>query len=54
MKLIEDTLQRLPSRAASGIGYALSLCAGAGAGVMLYYVLYRIDLPSKPFIYVAF
>jgi hypothetical protein len=28
--------------------------AGVLAAVILHYVLYRIDLPSKPFIYVAF
>jgi len=34
--------------------HALSLGAGVLAALILHYVLYRIDLPSKPFIYVAF
>lgn len=41
-------------RAAAGLAWALSLVAGVMAAVVLHYVLYRIGLPSKPFIYVAF
>jgi hypothetical protein len=33
---------------------ALSLLLGAAAGVCLHYLLYRLSLPSTPFIYVAF
>jgi len=32
----------------------LSLLAGLLAALVLHYVLYRVGLPSKPFIYVAF
>jgi hypothetical protein len=32
----------------------LSLMAGILAAVMLHYLFYRLGLPSKPFIYVAF
>jgi hypothetical protein len=32
----------------------LSLAAGVFAAAVLHYVLYRIELPSKPFIYVSF
>ena len=32
----------------------LSLAAGVVVALILHYVLYRIGLPSKPFIYVAF
>ncbi|HEX3730695.1 MAG TPA: hypothetical protein VHV47_12870 [Opitutaceae bacterium] len=32
----------------------LSLLAGLAAALALSYVLYRIGLPSKPFIYVSF
>jgi hypothetical protein len=33
---------------------ALSLLAGLVAAFVLHYLLYRVGLPSKPFIYVAF
>jgi hypothetical protein len=32
----------------------LSLLAGVLVALVLHYVLYRVGLPSKPFIYVAF
>ena len=32
----------------------LSLLAGLAVALMFHYLLYRVDLPSKPFIYVAF
>jgi hypothetical protein len=32
----------------------LSLLAGLAVAVMLSYLLYRVGLPSKPFIYVSF
>ena len=32
----------------------ISLVAGVLAAVMLHYLFYRLGLPSKPFIYVAF
>ena len=32
----------------------LSLASGMLVALVLYYVLYRMGLPSKPFIYVAF
>jgi hypothetical protein len=33
---------------------ALSLLAGLAVALMFHYLLYRVELPSKPFIYVAF
>jgi hypothetical protein len=33
---------------------AVSLLAGLLVALVLHYVLYRMGLPSKPFIYVAF
>lgn len=33
---------------------ALSVLLGALAAVILHYLLYRLGLPSQPFIYVAF
>ena len=44
----------LPKPAAIALSHALSLAIGIFAAFALYYVLYRIGLPSKPFIYVAF
>ena len=32
----------------------LSLAAGLGVALMFHYLLYRVSLPSKPFIYVSF
>jgi hypothetical protein len=44
---------------ARGLGWAvlravLSLLAGLAVALMLSYLLYRVGLPSKPFIYVSF
>jgi uncharacterized membrane protein YeaQ/YmgE (transglycosylase-associated protein family) len=35
-------------------GHLLSIVAGIISAIVLHYVLYRIGLPSEPFIYVAF
>lgn len=43
-----------PAWAQVWVARALSLIAGLFAAVVIHYVLYRIGLPSKPFIYVAF
>jgi hypothetical protein len=32
----------------------VSLLAGLASALVLHYLLYRVGLPSKPFIYVAF
>jgi hypothetical protein len=34
--------------------FACSMLLGLALAVVLHYVLYRLGLPSKPFIYVAF
>lgn len=47
-------LARLPAPAARAVSCALSLLTGIAIAVVLHYVLYRVGLPSKPFIYVAF
>ncbi len=47
-------LARLPAPAARAAARTLSLLAGMAVAVVLHYVLYRVGLPSKPFIYVAF
>jgi hypothetical protein len=46
--------RRLPPLQAKLLGIGFSLVAGFVAAVVIHYVLYRIGLPSKPFIYVAF
>jgi hypothetical protein len=45
---------RLPKPVAKAGACATSLIAGIAVAIVLHYVLYRIGLPSKPFIYVAF
>ena len=54
MTLLQRLLAPLPPWLAAVASHALSLGAGVLAALILHYVLYRIDLPSKPFIYVAF
>lgn len=36
------------------IAYLLSITGGLFVGVLIHYLLYRMSLPSHPFIYVAF
>lgn len=43
-----------PPAAKRAAAAALSVVAGLLVALVLHYVLYRIGLPSKPFIYVAF
>ena len=45
---------QLPAPTASLLSHAGALIVGILAAFVLHYVLYRIGLPSKPFIYVAF
>ena len=33
---------------------AWSLCLGLATGVFMHYLLYRLSLPTEPFIYAAF
>jgi hypothetical protein len=47
-------LERLSPGQRKVLAIGLSLVAGFAAAVLMHYVLYRIGLPSKPFIYVAF
>ena len=44
----------LPKAARTALAHSVSLATGLLSALALYYVLYRIALPSKPFIYVAF
>jgi hypothetical protein len=43
-----------PARAQRLLAAALSLLAGMAIALVLHYTLYRIGLPSTPFIYVNF
>ncbi|HVW20909.1 MAG TPA: hypothetical protein VHC86_06805 [Opitutaceae bacterium] len=45
---------RLPAPLRPILASALSLLAGLAVALVLHYVLYRVGLPSKPFIYVSF
>lgn len=45
---------QLPPPLAKWVPTLLSLVAGVLVAMVLHYVLYRVGLPSKPFIYVAF
>lgn len=51
---IKKFLNELPPPALKMFGWIASLLTGFLAAFAVYYVLYRIGLPSKPFIYVAF
>ncbi len=46
--------ESLSPAAATALAHVGSLVAGLLAAFVIHYVLYRIGLPSKPFIYVAF
>lgn len=54
MSLLHQIFQRLPPRARPVLAAALSLLAGLLVAVVFDYVLFRVGLPSKPFIYVSF
>jgi len=47
-------MDRLPPRAKIAIIPFLSFVAGLAVALLFHYLLYRVGLPSKPFIYVAF
>jgi mannose/fructose/N-acetylgalactosamine-specific phosphotransferase system component IIC len=54
MNFLDDTLGRLPPVLQKALAHTGSILVGIVLAVLLHYVLYRIGLPSKPFIYVAF
>jgi hypothetical protein len=54
MRRLDHLLQKLPAGARPAAAHALSLVLGLALAVVLHYVLYRLGLPSKPFIYAAF
>jgi len=54
MKTLDQILADLPAPVAQWAHRLLSFALGLLAAGVLHYVLFRIALPSKPFIYVAF
>jgi hypothetical protein len=47
-------IDRTPAALRPTVAWLGSVLLGVFVAVVLHYVLYRIGLPSKPFIYVAF
>ncbi len=54
MNRIGKLWRSIPGWLALWLARILSLAGGMVIALILHYVLYRIGLPSKPFIYVAF
>jgi hypothetical protein len=46
--------EKVPTRFSRALAAVLSLLAGMAVALVLHYILYRIGLPSTPFIYVNF
>ncbi len=46
--------QKLPPPLATVVSHAASIGVGLLVALILHYILYRLGLPSKPFIYVVF
>jgi hypothetical protein len=51
---LKASIDKLPPAQAKLVRAVASLLMGFAAAVVLDYILYRVGLPSKPFIYVAF
>jgi hypothetical protein len=54
MNLLHDLIKSLSPPLQRIAAQACSFLLGLALAVLLNYVLYRLGLPSKPFIYVAF
>jgi hypothetical protein len=54
MKKLKALIALVPPPYIRLLAAALSFLAGLAVALMLDYLLYRIGLPSKPFIYVSF
>ena len=50
----KQSIDKLPPAQARMARAAVSIVLGLAAALVLDYILYRVGLPSKPFIYVAF
>lgn len=53
-RIRQEIRRRISAGWAPVAAHGLSWLAGLLVAVVLHYVLYRIGLPSQPFIYVAF
>jgi hypothetical protein len=53
-RIVFSLLRRLPPRAHRPALITISVLAGVFAGVLLHFLCYRLELPSRPFIYVSF
>jgi hypothetical protein len=54
MNILNSLIKGLPPAYQRMATHASSFLMGLAAAVLFSYVLYRLGLPSKPFIYVAF
>lgn len=54
MNLLHELIKGLPPPLHRAATHTCSLLLGLACAVLLSYVLYRLGLPSRPFIYVAF
>ncbi len=54
MNLLLPLIKALPPPYQKVATHASSFLMGLAAAILFSYVLYRLGLPSKPFIYVAF
>jgi hypothetical protein len=54
MNLLHEIIKGLPPPLYKAATHASSLLLGVVLAILLNYALYRLGLPSKPFIYVAF
>jgi len=54
MNLLHGLIKGLPQPYQKLATYACSFAMGLLMAVLFSYVLYRLGLPSKPFIYVSF
>lgn len=53
-RFLQNVWQSLPAPLARVLAHAVSLFTGLLIALMLHYLLYRMSLPIKPFIYVVF
>lgn len=54
MKRIKALIDSVPAPARAALKVVFSVLAGFAVAVMFDYLLFRLGLPSKPFIYVSF
>jgi hypothetical protein len=54
MNTLRHFRSKVPPRLIPMVRAAFSILAGVAAAAVFSYVLYRLGMPSKPFIYVSF